>query len=171
MPVLTKKRLVLLALPLALVLIPLLVLVWNLFPIHRELPAEVTVAAVETSYPDLLDRLATAGPGGAGTGALDIDKDRDLVAPPEILEAKVGRNNGYTVIGNKTLRYRSKTGAFTYPPIGKPAIEKCWYTLEDGRKVVVAAFQAMVLDRSGQEWLLVILFDLDAFEKRLKSQP
>ena len=103
MPTLTKKRLVLLALLAALVLIPLLVIGWNVFPIHRELPDGVTVEAVETTYPELLDRLATAGPGGAGTAATDVSKDRDLVAPPEILEAKVGRNNGYMVIGNKTL--------------------------------------------------------------------
>jgi hypothetical protein len=165
MPVLTKKRLVLFALFAALVLV--LVVAWGIIPSIRSLPDGMTVEAIETAYPELITRLVTQAVSGGGLSTQQIGQDSSLVAPPEILRARVGRNNGYTLVGKKHFDGSTVFIFPRQPRVGRPVLNKYWGTLSDGRKLTIVTYEAKVLDPSGREWEILIDFDLDALEQRL----
>ena len=166
MPVLTKKRLIPLALIAALVLIPLLVIGWNTFPSSHSLPEGVTVEAIEAAYPELITRMVKQVVLQGGLSAPE-GQDSSLVAPPEILQARVGRNNGYTLVGKKHFDGSTVFIFPRQPRVGRPVLNKYWGTLRDGRKLTIVTYEAKVLDPSGWEWEILIDFDLDALEQRL----
>ena len=164
MPVLTKKRLVHLAVVAALVLV--LVIACGIIPSIRSLPEGVTVEAIEAAYPELITRMVkqVVFQGGLSTPE---GQDSSLVAPPEILQARVGRNNGYTLVGKKHFDGSTVFIFPRQPRIGRPVLNKYWGTLRDGRKLTIVTYEARVLDPSGREWEILIDFDLDSLEQRL----
>jgi hypothetical protein len=142
----------------------------GIIPSSRSVPVSVTVEAIETTYPDLIARLTQVAREG-GVSAPQTKGDTKLVAPTEILKAKVGRNGGYLIIGGKSLGYQSRIFVLPrVPHIGHPVLNKYWDTMQDGREVTVVSYEARVLNSSGQEMTVIIDFDLGGLERRLKGE-
>jgi len=84
---------------------------------------------------------------------------------------KVGRDNCYTIIGGKSVGYQSRIFVLPrVPQVGHPVLNKYWDTMQDGRKMTVVSYEARVLNSSGQEMTVIIDFDLEALQKRLKGE-
>lgn len=148
-----------------------LLITWGMVPISRPLPDSITVEAVQATYPELLQRLTEAAFTQRVTSS-ELEPDRTLTEPPEILEAMVGKERvGWLVIGNKQLAWKQSFSEFARPArLGRPRINRYWYTLKDGREVVAAHYEATVLRADGQEGTVIIIFDLEALDRRLQAK-
>lgn len=141
------------------------------FWLSRNLPEGVNVNAIETAYPELIARVVKQAASGGGVSAPEVSQDDRLVAPSEILQARVGRNNGYTLVGKKHFDGSTVFVFPRQPTVGRPVLNKYWGTMRDGRKITIVTYEAKVLDPTGREWEILIDFDLEALAKRLKGGP
>lgn len=106
-----------------------------------------------------------------GVSVHQLEEDRQLVSPPEILQAMVGRDHGYLVLGGKSLSRQTRITAFPRSSrLGHLVVNQYGDTFQDGRKVTVVAYEAVVLNAGGEEVTLIIEFDLEGLAGRLEGR-
>jgi len=132
---------------------------------------QVTTRIVEETYADLLSQMRTLAECGVVVSGSDRETYKKLVSPEEILEAKVGSNHSYMILGGKSLDWKERWSLFPKTPkVGRPVINRYRISFANGRQLIIASYESRVFDKDGQEEELVISFDLTALEKRLRDE-
>ena len=131
----------------------------------------VTLTIVEATYSDLLNQMKKMAMRGVVFQSSDAEPNEKVVSPEEILEAKVGSNHSYMLLGHKRLDSKVQWSLFpSTPRVGHPVINRYRVELANGREITVAAYEARAIDSDGKEQELIIVFDLTALEKRLRNE-
>jgi hypothetical protein len=130
----------------------------------------VTAKAVEATYPDLINQMTKMAKRGGTWFSSEAELCEKAVSPEEILQAKVGRNHGYTMIGQKQFEWEEMWFFLPRTPkVGHPVINRYWVKFASGRRLTIVSYEARVLDQDGKEWELLISFNPTALEKRLQD--
>jgi hypothetical protein len=125
---------------------------------------------LESTYADLLKRIRQRA-GKDRFSSSDLEAYEKPTSPSEILEAKIGRNNGYFIVGHKSLDFQSETFWFFGPAtVGHPVIKQGSATLHDGSEIRLVVYEEKVLGEDGKEYEIIIKFDRDALEERLHKR-
>ncbi len=151
-----------------LALLMLLLNFWDRFvPSSRDLPSFVTIRAVEDGYPELFKVAYRSASTGTGPWPDEITRfDTEF---PEIMTAQVGRNGGYMGLIRRGVFKDDLTGFFPHwPTVGRPVLNKRWYSANDGRRITVITYEALVpCQRVGSLMEIEIFFEKEGLERRL----